>query len=64
MKLWLIENGDIDEYTNNFQNGQLEKKIVKYASEDSTVGWFNFLTQNKYTTLAKTSKFTIAYELD
>lgn len=65
IKLWLIESGKVDEYTNNFKDCPLEKKIARYdSSSDSAVGWMNFLTQNKYSTLAKTSEFTVAYELD
>ena len=42
----------------------MRKKIGRYDSSDSAVGWINFLTQFKYSTLAKTSEFTVAYELE
>ena len=42
----------------------MRKKIAQYDSGDPAVGWINFLTQFNYATLAKTSNFTVAYELE
>ena len=62
-KLWFLESGVIEEYTDHF-GCELNKKIAHYDQQDSVVGWIRFLTQAKYSTRAKTTKLTVAYELD
>jgi hypothetical protein len=60
-KLYLIDRGGIDEYTNNFENCAFEKKIAEYDQSSPVVGWFNFITQSKYTSTAKARQLTVAY---
>ena len=61
MKLWLLESGEVNEYTHHFGDSHFEKKIASYDPNDSAIGWSNFLTQRKYTTVARASEFTVAY---
>ena len=63
-KLWLIESGTVEEFTDNYLNCHLRKKIAHFEESGQAVGWINFLTQKKYNTTAKASKFTVSYELE
>lgn len=64
IRLWFIEKGTIEEFTDRFENSDMRKLVTTYDEKEPTVGWINFLTQNCYKTLAKAKLFTIAYELE
>lgn len=63
-KLWFIEKGTVEEYTDNFSDSKLSKVISFYNEKEPTIGWINFLTKAAFKTLAKAKNFTLAYELE
>jgi len=62
--MWIIESGAVEEFTDNFENCVLKKKVSHFEEPGYAISWINFLLQKKYTTTAKACKFTVAYELE
>lgn len=63
-KLWFIEQGAVEEYFDRFGESKANKKIAVYDDSERVLGWTNYISTNKYSSLAKTNTFTIAYEIE
>ncbi len=63
MKLWIIEDGSVEEIP-TFFNPKENKPITVYGNDkdkELTLGWINFLTDKPYKTTARAKTFTLSY---
>ena len=67
LKLYLIKEGQVDEYCFDLVHSNSavnKKKIAKYDPNDNTIGWNNIVTGLKYTSCTKADKYALLYEIE